>query len=69
MAGKSIADVLDMTVEEGVEFFKAIPNTRKLDTMKRLYWPTFALDNRPRPCQAVRHSELNSQRALEASNQ
>ncbi|MBT6960250.1 MAG: ATP-binding cassette domain-containing protein, partial [Rhodospirillaceae bacterium] len=26
--GKSIADVLDMTVEEGVDFFKAVPNIR-----------------------------------------
>ncbi|HEY4163967.1 MAG TPA: excinuclease ABC subunit UvrA, partial [Dongiaceae bacterium] len=26
--GKSIADVLDMTVEEGVEFFKAVPSIR-----------------------------------------
>ncbi|MGD1957183.1 MAG: excinuclease ABC subunit A, partial [Sphingomonadales bacterium] len=26
--GKSIADVLDMTVEEGVKFFKAVPSVR-----------------------------------------
>jgi len=32
--GKSIADVLDMTVEEGVEFFSAIPKiARKLQTL------------------------------------
>ncbi len=32
--GKSIADVLDMTVEEGVEFFEAIPKIyRKLKTL------------------------------------
>jgi len=32
--GKSISDVLNMTVEEGVEFFKAIPNIyRKLKTL------------------------------------
>jgi excinuclease ABC subunit A len=33
--GKSIADVLDMTVEEGADFFKAIPSIRdKLETLK-----------------------------------
>jgi excinuclease ABC subunit A len=35
--GKSIADVLDMTVEEGAEFFKAVPVIRdKLETLKRV---------------------------------
>ena len=35
--GKSIADVLDMTVEEGAEFFKAVPSVRdKLETLKRV---------------------------------
>ena len=34
---KSIADVLDMTVEEGVEFFKAVPPIRdKLETLARV---------------------------------
>jgi len=33
--GKSIADVLDMTVEEGVDFFSAVPAVRdKLQTLK-----------------------------------
>ena len=35
--GKSIADVLDMTVEEGAEFFKAVPSIRdKLETLSRV---------------------------------
>ena len=34
---KSVADVLDMTVEEGVSFFKAVPSIRdKLQTMLRV---------------------------------
>ena len=35
--GKSIADVLDMTVEEGLNFFKAVPVIReKMETMYRV---------------------------------
>ncbi|MET2826608.1 excinuclease ABC subunit UvrA [Mesorhizobium shangrilense] len=35
--GKSIADVLDMTVEEGVDFFAAVPAVRdKLETLKQV---------------------------------
>ena len=35
--GKSIADVLDMTVEEGQEFFKAVPTIReKMDALMRV---------------------------------
>jgi excinuclease ABC subunit A len=35
--GKSIADVLDMTVDEGVEFFKAVPRVRdKLETLREV---------------------------------
>ncbi|WP_341990175.1 excinuclease ABC subunit UvrA [Azorhizobium sp. AG788] len=34
---KSIADVLDMTVDEGAEFFKAVPSVRdKLETLARV---------------------------------
>jgi len=35
--GKSIADVLEMTVEEGAEFFKAVPNIReKMELLKQV---------------------------------
>jgi len=35
--GKSIADVLDMTVEDGLEFFKAVPVIReKMETLDRV---------------------------------
>src|SRR5207342_2312448 len=35
--GKSIADVLDMTVDEGVDYFAAVPGVRdKLETLKQV---------------------------------
>jgi excinuclease ABC subunit A len=35
--GKSIADVLDMTIEEAAEFFRAVPSIRdKMDTLRRV---------------------------------
>ncbi|WP_322096973.1 excinuclease ABC subunit UvrA [Pelagibius sp.] len=35
--GKSIADILDLTVDEGVEFFKAVPSIRaKLETLQKV---------------------------------
>src|SRR3546814_10508410 len=34
---KSIADVLDMTVEDGAEFFKAVPTIReKMETLQKV---------------------------------
>ena len=34
---KNIADILDMTVDEGLNFFKAIPNIRtKFETLKKV---------------------------------
>src|SRR3546814_2200472 len=34
---KSIADILDLTVDEGVEFFKAVPTIRnKLETLQNV---------------------------------
>ena len=36
---KSIADVLDMTVEDAQEFFKAVPSIReKMDALVRVGW-------------------------------
>ena len=56
--GKSIADVLDMTVEEGVEYFKAVPSIReKLETMLRVGLDMFASASRQRPCRVVKHRE------------
>jgi excinuclease ABC subunit A len=41
--GKTIADVLDMTVEEGLDFFRHIPRIRnKLRTLWRWAWATSA---------------------------
>jgi hypothetical protein len=35
--GKTIADILDMTVEEAADFFKAVPPIRdKMETLKRV---------------------------------
>src|SRR3546814_14596188 len=34
---KSVADILDMTVDEGVEFFQAVPSIRgKLETLQKV---------------------------------
>ena len=54
---KSIADVLEMTVEEGLEYFKAVPAIReKLETMLRVGLGYVRSANKPPPCQAAKPS-------------
>ena len=46
--GKSIADILELTVEEAVEFFQAVPKIkRKLQTIKDVASATLPLANLP----------------------
>ena len=55
--GKSIADVLDMTVEEGAELFKAVPSVRdKLETLKRVGLGYIQSASRRPRCRAARRS-------------
>ena len=61
--GKSIADVLEMTVEEGVEFFKAVPAIReKLDTMYRVGLGYVRIGQQATTLLVARHSVSNCPR-------
>ena len=66
--GKSIADVLDMTVEEGAEFFKAVPSIRdKLETLARVgLGYIHSASRRPR-CRAARRSASSWRRSCRAA--
>ena len=55
--GKSIADVLDMTVDEGAEFFRAVPSIReKLELLNQVGLGYVHLGSRPRRCRAAKRS-------------
>ncbi len=55
--GKSIADVLDMTVEDAQTFFQAVPSIReKMDALMRVGLATSRWASRRRPCPAARRS-------------
>ena len=55
--GKSISDVLEMTVEEAADFFKVVSSIRdKMETLKRVGLATSRSASRPPPCRAARPS-------------
>jgi excinuclease UvrABC ATPase subunit len=55
--GKTIADVLDMPVEEAVVFFEHIPKIRRAwRRSTRSGWATSASASRRRRCRAARRS-------------
>ena len=57
---KSIADILNMSVEDGVKFFSAVPSIReKLETMLRVGLGYVRSDNKPQHYQEAKHSESN----------
>ena len=54
---KSIADVLDMTVDEAAEFFKAVPMVRdKMLTLQRVGLGYIKSDNKRPRCRVARRS-------------
>ena len=55
--GKNIADVLDMTVDEALDFFSALPKLKKrLQTLQDVGLGYVKLGNPPRSCPAARPS-------------
>lgn len=70
--GKSIANVLDMTVNQAVEFFENVPNIlQKIKTIQDVGLGYIKLEyNRPLPSQAVKASasnlQQNSQKEIQA---
>ena len=64
--GKSIADVLDMTVEEGVEFFAAVPGRPRQagDARTRSAWAISISASRRRRCRAAKRSAIKLAKEL-----
>mgnify|MGYP000612250922 FL=1 len=62
--GKSIYDVLNMTVEEAMNFFENVPSIhRKIATLYDVGLSYIRLGQRPPSCPAVRHSESSWRRS------
>ena len=63
--GKSIYDVLDMTVEEALEFFKNVPKIQnKIQSLYDVGLSYVKLDSRPQSFLVVRHSESSLLQSL-----
>ena len=61
---QSIADVLAMTVEEGADFFKAVPAIRnKLETLQRVGLGYIQVGQQATTCRAARRSGSSSPRS------
>ena len=62
--GKSIYDVLDMTVEEALTFFENVPSIqRKIQTLYDVGFPMSSWDSLLRSCPAAKHSGSSWQRS------
>ena len=62
--GKSIYDVLNMTVEEALEFFRPVPfDFRKLQTLYDVGLPTSDSASRPPRCPVEKRSVSSSQQS------